>query len=60
MNHPLIHFELARTYADDIDRRTRAPRLATARRRSWRQTARRIIRALPVPVPRAPRAASSR
>jgi hypothetical protein len=57
MNHPLFHMELARTYVDDIDRRTRAPRVATARRRSWRQTARRIIQALPVPVPRPARSA---
>jgi hypothetical protein len=52
MNHPLNHLELARTYEDDIARRVRAPRVATARRRTWRQTARRIIHALPVPVPR--------
>ena len=56
MNHPLIHAQLARTFADDVERRARAPRLAPARRRSWRQTARRIIHALPVPVPRAARA----
>jgi hypothetical protein len=56
MIHPLIHAELARADAADIDRRLRGARLTrpltvtSARRRPWRRTARRIIRGLPHPV----------